>query len=549
MKIIHQYKKKLLSSKFSKVCMLLVLFFLANCASLTEDKSLKGASSQEAKMSWEEFKEASTVVFEGREIYLVEWDIAVSLDQLRVYYNQMLLGNKVKASYSIVHTISGVDDVWDEEERLNLSYCVSNDFGSHQTRAINEMQAATEAWEEVADVNFIYIPAENNNCDNTNNNVLFAVRPWDGLGACAFFPTPSLDDCEDRTLLMDFDAFDYLPFYQTKAPNMTTEGVFRHEIGHILGLRHEHIRNPLNESDNCTDNGDTNWRELTPYDVDSVMHYPWCNGTLTSDLAITENDILGVQALYGGVDTDGDGLFNGDEEDLGTDPLNPDSDGDGVVDGEEVALGTNPLNPDSDGDGVMDGEEVALGADPLNSDSDGDGLGDAYDNCLVEFNADQSDTDNDGAGDVCDNCLGKANANQLDTDNDGAGNACDDDDDNDGLLDSYEINILGTDPLDENTDGDGLSDFLDVYYGFDPLNTDTDGDGLQDGGDLYYEEERDYDIDDDGLTNYEEITLGTDPFYSDTDGDNVTDGEEVISGRNPLIHEPAILIAVTSHLL
>lgn len=54
-------------------------------------------------------------------------------------------------------------------------------------------------------------------------------------------------------------------------------------------------------------------------------------------------------------DFDNDGLNNGQERGLGTDPARPDSDNDGLTDGAEVALGTNPLNPDSDEDGLWDG--------------------------------------------------------------------------------------------------------------------------------------------------------------------------------------------------
>ena len=41
-----------------------------------------------------------------------------------------------------------------------------------------------------------------------------------------------------------------------------------------------------------------------------------------------------------------------------------DSDGDGIPDAEERQLGTNPFDPDTDGDGIDDGEEVAGGSDP-----------------------------------------------------------------------------------------------------------------------------------------------------------------------------------------
>ncbi len=42
-----------------------------------------------------------------------------------------------------------------------------------------------------------------------------------------------------------------------------------------------------------------------------------------------------------------------------------DSDMDGLTDGEELALGTDPFNPDSDFDGANDGAELDQGRDPL----------------------------------------------------------------------------------------------------------------------------------------------------------------------------------------
>jgi hypothetical protein len=44
-------------------------------------------------------------------------------------------------------------------------------------------------------------------------------------------------------------------------------------------------------------------------------------------------------------DFDGDGLSNGEEHALGTDPRNPDTDGDGYSDGVEVESGYDPLKP------------------------------------------------------------------------------------------------------------------------------------------------------------------------------------------------------------
>ena len=66
----------------------------------------------------------------------------------------------------------------------------------------------------------------------------------------------------------------------------------------------------------------------------------------------------------GSVDSDGDGLSDAEEIELGTDPNDADSDDDGLDDGEEVEAETDPMDSDSDDDGFSDGEEWAEGSDP-----------------------------------------------------------------------------------------------------------------------------------------------------------------------------------------
>ena len=71
------------------------------------------------------------------------------------------------------------------------------------------------------------------------------------------------------------------------------------------------------------------------------------------------------------LDSDGDGLSDRYELEIGTDPYDSDTDGDGLSDGEEVkTYGTDPLNPDSDNDDSTDGEEVkTLQTNPLEPNS------------------------------------------------------------------------------------------------------------------------------------------------------------------------------------
>lgn len=92
------------------------------------------------------------------------------------------------------------------------------------------------------------------------------------------------------------------------------------------------------------------------------------------------------------------------------------------------------------------------------------------------------------------------------------------DSDNDGVIDAVE-ELIGTDPTKTDTDGDGLSDYTEIYETLtDPLTPDTDENGTPDG---------DEDSDGDGLTNLEEQKLGTRADLADTDNDGLSDGEEV----------------------
>ncbi len=121
------------------------------------------------------------------------------------------------------------------------------------------------------------------------------------------------------------------------------------------------------------------------------------------------------------------------------------------------------------------------------------------------------------------------------------------DTDGEGLTDVMEI-AVGTDVNVVDTDGDELSDYVEVVLlGYDPLNTDTDGDGILDGDEdldadklinkqettyktVYYNNDTDVDELDDGEEVYD---YKTDPLLPDTDGDKAFDGAEVRAGTDP----------------
>ena len=112
------------------------------------------------------------------------------------------------------------------------------------------------------------------------------------------------------------------------------------------------------------------------------------------------------------------------------------------------------------------------------------------------------------------------------------------DNDGDGLPNNWELNY-GLDPdvsnIELDSDNDGLSDAEEYASGTDPLNPDTDQDGLIDGHDgvmpigLY---PQCVDRNGDGFADGEQ-DYGCDPLQADTDADGMSDGAEVRAGLDP----------------
>ncbi len=131
--------------------------------------------------------------------------------------------------------------------------------------------------------------------------------------------------------------------------------------------------------------------------------------------------------------------------------------------------------------------------------------------------------------------------------------------DNDGLLSQAQG---GADPNDNHidSDGDGVTDLVELAKGTDPLDNDSDDDGLSDGEELsrWYTDPNDPDTDDDGLNDYIEIMEGwltptgngnqlmrvwSNPLYADLDGDRLNDLQEFTFGFHPLVPTDPAAIA------
>ncbi len=166
---------------------------------------------------------------------------------------------------------------------------------------------------------------------------------------------------------------------------------------------------------------------------------------------------------FADLDDDGDGLL--DTLEIGPSPQSPlDSDGDGTPDFQDT---------DSDNDTILDAHELV--ADPdmdnlpayVDTDSDGDCIPDSIEAGDADPATPPVDTDSDNRADFLD----------LDSDNDGLTDGAEDANCN-GVVDPGE-----TSPAKEDTDGDGVSDLVEVAAGTDPNNA---SDNPQANGDFVF---------------------------------------------------------------
>jgi hypothetical protein len=250
-----------------------------------------------------------------------------------------------------------------------------------------------------------------------------------------------------------------------------------------------------------------------------------------------------------GPDTDGDGIADAFEDQLGFDPNDADSDDNGVPDGDEdpdgdllypcmeLEHGTDPFLWDTDGDGLSDGWEVQYEWNPTLVDSNGDGVPDGE----VDYDLDDltnleeqriltdpndNDSDNDLLSDGFEDSI-LSNPLRKDTDED-------------GLRDDTEVRQYSSSPLTRWSDSDALTDQEEVFAGTSLINPDSDQDGLTDFDEVkvHHTNPNNPDCDDDGVTDGEEIANGMRPWWHDSDADGLPDWWELDNGTNPISSDP-----------
>lgn len=252
------------------------------------------------------------VQIDGEILYVAEGDTLLDEAQLEIYSLQKEAANRVieldrvsdaaglgralltdQSTRGLIGITEGGKLVrW--QPGLVLSYCVlKNTFatGDANYKAVcRSLEMATRDWEETCGISFEHKQHldDSISVNPQDIGVVFVVREFNAGGnfiASAFFPN---DPVYRRRLLID------PTYYSTHGFDKV--GVLRHELGHVIGLRHEHIRRGAPSS--CPDEAIENTEELTRYDSKSVMHY-LCGDVGDPMLRISPLDKEGVQKIYG----------------------------------------------------------------------------------------------------------------------------------------------------------------------------------------------------------------------------------------------------------
>ena len=173
-------------------------------------------------------------------------------------------------------------DLWSTEQARDLSFCISPVFRSSYEIVETATRAAATEWMKYG--NFDFNLSDNLSCDNKTRKVLFQIVPTTRKAkfkARAFFPSSERRKIQINRRFANQDPREM-------------KRLMLHELGHVLGIRHEHIH--PDAGDDCLENGE--FEAITAYDPYSIMHYPICGPKKLQNFVLSDLDKEGISILY-----------------------------------------------------------------------------------------------------------------------------------------------------------------------------------------------------------------------------------------------------------
>ncbi|WP_051945642.1 hypothetical protein [Verrucomicrobium sp. BvORR106] len=251
---------------------------------------------------------APKITLNGKVYYIVENDRKVLEEDLPDYAESVCDSSacaaqtNAKSSELVSATLGKRKMRWRAPAILTWKMDEASFLGNKKRleNATKFCKKAAEDWNDAATEKGIY---DKIHFEQTDGEAAFqfAFHPFPdspGLLALAFFPNATKDE---RFVYIGPGALDeYIGYDQV--------GIIRHELGHVIGCRHEHIlpqaQAGMTEEEKADMEqwviGKIGGAALTKYDGQSVMHYPIdpTTGKGTYDFKISKLDKEGFAALY-----------------------------------------------------------------------------------------------------------------------------------------------------------------------------------------------------------------------------------------------------------
>jgi hypothetical protein len=225
--------------------------------------------------------------------FMVEGDLALTKAELIDHLSTLADGVVMQEDNSelLLATVNGVFSFYTTRAERRLTYAVDKSSFENEARyseVVALMDEAAGAWEAVCPacaIDFVHLV----DLDTARGLVAgtpelnFVVRYRNGAStflAEAFYPYHT---GSDRTVNIYPGLF---------TSNFPKAGVMTHEVGHILGYRHEQLRGVPG----CGAPG-SDFVALTDYDNKSIMHY-FCGGGGNPEMVLSDTDKQGHRLIY-----------------------------------------------------------------------------------------------------------------------------------------------------------------------------------------------------------------------------------------------------------